>query len=49
MLKKEKDKIDREWIILMEEAYWLGLSVTEVKEFIRLQSKKFVISIDSDA
>ncbi|MED4156295.1 hypothetical protein [Priestia aryabhattai] len=49
MLKEEKDKIDGEWFILMEEAYRLGLSVAEVREFIYLNSKGFIISIDRDS
>ncbi|MFB8426932.1 DNA-binding anti-repressor SinI [Priestia aryabhattai] len=34
MLKDEDKKCDQEWISLIEEAYYLGLSITEVKEFI---------------
>lgn len=49
MLKEEKDKIDGEWFMLMEEAYRLGLSVAEVREFIYVNSKGFIISIDSDS
>jgi hypothetical protein len=42
VLKEENDKVDGEWIILMEEAYQLGLSIAEVKDFIRLNSKESV-------
>ncbi|WP_176586075.1 DNA-binding anti-repressor SinI [Priestia megaterium] len=40
MLKKEGKKFDKEWIGLMKEAYQLGLSTVEVKEFIYLNPKK---------
>lgn len=39
MLKEEND-IDWEWIVLMEEAYQLGLSVVEVRAFIHLNSRE---------
>ncbi|WP_151874535.1 DNA-binding anti-repressor SinI [Priestia megaterium] len=39
MLKKEDKKFDKEWISLMKEAYQLGLSIVEVKEFIYLNQK----------
>ncbi|MFP3669437.1 DNA-binding anti-repressor SinI [Priestia sp. SIMBA_032] len=34
MLKEEDGKLNQEWISLMKEAYQLGLSIVEVKEFI---------------
>jgi Anti-repressor SinI len=34
VLKKEGNRLDQEWIILMKEAHQLGLSILEVKEFI---------------
>ncbi|WP_256972476.1 anti-repressor SinI family protein [Priestia aryabhattai] len=34
MLKEEDNKLDEEWISLMKEAYHLGLSIVEIKEFI---------------
>ena len=37
---KEDSKIDQEWIALMKEAYQLGLSITEVKEFIYSNQKE---------
>ncbi|MEK1833489.1 hypothetical protein AAAC51_44910 [Priestia megaterium] len=42
MFKEENNKVDWEWIILMEEAYQLGLSIAEVKDFISLNSKESV-------
>ncbi|WP_280169342.1 anti-repressor SinI family protein [Priestia megaterium] len=39
MLKEDK-KLDQEWINLIEEAYHLGLSIGEVKEFIYSNQKK---------
>ena len=39
MLKKD-NKFDQEWISLMKEAYHLGLSVVEVKEFIYAKQKE---------
>jgi len=37
---KEDSKLDQEWIDLMKEAYQLGLSITEVKEFIYSNQKE---------
>ncbi|MED4030202.1 anti-repressor SinI family protein [Priestia megaterium] len=34
MLTEENNEFDQEWITLIKEAYHLGLSVEEVKEFI---------------
>jgi DNA-binding transcriptional MerR regulator len=34
LLKEEDNKLDLEWISLVKEAYHLGLSIVEVKEFI---------------
>ncbi|WP_322552801.1 DNA-binding anti-repressor SinI [Priestia megaterium] len=39
MLKEEDNKFDKEWIGLMKEAYHLGLSIIEVKEFIYSNEK----------
>lgn len=39
MLKEEDNKLDEEWISLVKEAYHLGLSIVEVKEFIDLNPK----------
>jgi len=39
VLKKD-NKFDQEWISLMKEAYHLGLSVVEVKEFIYAKQKE---------
>ncbi|MED4761421.1 MULTISPECIES: DNA-binding anti-repressor SinI [Priestia] len=40
MLKEESSRLDREWISLMKEAYQLGLSIVEVKEFIYSSQKE---------
>ena len=40
MLKEEDNTLDEEWISLMKEAYQLGLSIVEVKEFIYLNPKE---------
>ena len=40
MLKEEDNKLDQEWISLMKEAYHLGLSNIEVKEFIYSKQKE---------
>ncbi|WP_394542398.1 DNA-binding anti-repressor SinI [Priestia aryabhattai] len=32
---KEKVDLEKEWILLMREAYEMGLSVDEVKEFVQ--------------
>ena len=40
MLKEEDNKFDPEWISLMKEAYHLGLSNIEVKEFIYSKQKE---------
>ncbi|MGG2085456.1 DNA-binding anti-repressor SinI [Priestia aryabhattai] len=40
MLKEEDNKFDQEWISLMKEAYHLGLSNIEVKEFIYSKQKE---------
>ncbi|MED4256731.1 DNA-binding anti-repressor SinI [Priestia megaterium] len=40
MLKEEDNTLNQEWISLMKEAYQLGLSIVEVKEFIYLNQKK---------
>jgi len=37
---KEDSKLDQEWISLMKEAYQLGLSIVEVKEFIYSNQKE---------
>ncbi|MEJ9227865.1 MULTISPECIES: DNA-binding anti-repressor SinI [Priestia] len=37
---KEDNELDQEWISLMKEAYHLGLSVVEVKEFIYSKQKE---------
>ncbi|NGY76280.1 DNA-binding anti-repressor SinI (plasmid) [Bacillus megaterium] len=39
MLKEEDGKLNQEWISLMKEAYQLGLSIVEVKEFIYSNQK----------
>ncbi|WP_454844703.1 anti-repressor SinI family protein [Priestia megaterium] len=39
---KEDNKFDQEWIGLMKEAYHLGLSIVEVKEFIYSKQKELV-------
>ncbi|MFS2174018.1 DNA-binding anti-repressor SinI [Priestia megaterium] len=39
---KEDEKVDSEWISLIEEAYDLGLSIAEVKEFIYSKQKESV-------
>ncbi|MDH2363943.1 DNA-binding anti-repressor SinI [Priestia megaterium] len=39
---KEDNKLDQEWISLMKEAYHLGLSIVEVKEFIYSKQKELV-------
>jgi len=40
VLKEEDNKFDQEWISLMKEAYHLGLSNIEVKEFIYSKQKE---------
>ncbi|GAB1793151.1 DNA-binding anti-repressor SinI [Priestia sp. JNUCC 25] len=40
MLKEEGEKFDQEWISLIEEAYYLGLSIAEIKEFIYSKQKE---------
>ncbi|MFE7084377.1 DNA-binding anti-repressor SinI [Priestia megaterium] len=40
MLKKGEKKFDQEWISLMKEAYYLGLSIAEVKKFIYSKQKE---------
>ncbi|MBU8756951.1 DNA-binding anti-repressor SinI [Priestia megaterium] len=40
MLKEEYSRLDQEWISLMKEAYQLGLSTVEVKEFIYSSQKE---------
>ncbi|MGG2089007.1 DNA-binding anti-repressor SinI [Priestia aryabhattai] len=42
MLKEKDSKLNQEWINLMKEAYQLGLSIVEVKEFINSNHKEFV-------
>ncbi|MBK0009752.1 anti-repressor SinI family protein [Bacillus sp. S35] len=37
---KEDNVLDQEWVSLMKEAYHLGLSVVEVKEFIYSKQKE---------
>jgi len=32
---KEKVDLEKEWILLMKEAYEMGLSIDEVKDFVR--------------
>jgi hypothetical protein len=39
VLRKEDSRLDQEWISLMKEAYQLGLSIVEVKEFIYSNQK----------
>jgi len=39
-LSKEDSKLDQEWVNLMKEAYQLGLSIIEVKEFIYSNQKE---------
>ncbi|WP_427127341.1 DNA-binding anti-repressor SinI (plasmid) [Priestia megaterium] len=39
---KEDEKVDSEWVSLIEEAYYLGLSISEVKEFIYSKQKELV-------
>jgi len=39
VLKEENNTLDQEWISLMKEAYQLGLSIGQVKEFIYLNQK----------
>jgi hypothetical protein len=40
VLKEEDNNFDQEWICLMKEAYHLGLSIVEVKEFIYSKQKE---------
>jgi len=40
MLKEEYSRLNRELISLMKEAYQLGLSIVEVKEFIYSSQKE---------
>jgi len=40
VLKEEDNRLDQEWIILMKEAYQLGLSFVEVKEFVYSNQKE---------
>ncbi|MBZ5482342.1 DNA-binding anti-repressor SinI (plasmid) [Priestia megaterium] len=42
MLKEEDNTFDQEWISLIKEAYHLGLSIIEVKEFIYSKRKELV-------
>ncbi|MBE2977200.1 DNA-binding anti-repressor SinI [Priestia megaterium] len=37
---KEENKLDQEWISLIQEAYQLGLSIVEIKEFIYSNQKE---------
>ncbi|MGW9019779.1 DNA-binding anti-repressor SinI [Priestia megaterium] len=37
---KEDNKFDQEWISLMKEAYHIGLSIVEVKEYIYSKQKE---------
>ncbi|MBU8589303.1 SinR repressor domain-containing protein dimerization [Priestia megaterium] len=37
---EEENKLDREWINLMKEAYQLDLSTVEIKEFIYPNQKE---------
>ncbi|MFE7084332.1 DNA-binding anti-repressor SinI [Priestia megaterium] len=37
-------KFDQEWISLINEAYYLGLSIEEVKEFIYSKQKKLFLN-----
>ena len=37
---EEENKLDQEWISLMKEAYLLGLSIVEIKEFIHSNLKE---------
>ncbi|MED4287201.1 DNA-binding anti-repressor SinI [Priestia megaterium] len=37
---EEENKLDGEWISLMKEAYQLGLSTVEIKEFIYPNQKE---------
>ncbi|MCM3018688.1 DNA-binding anti-repressor SinI [Priestia megaterium] len=32
---KEKVDLEKEWILLMKEAYKIGLSIDEVKKFVK--------------
>ncbi|MEH7609422.1 DNA-binding anti-repressor SinI [Priestia megaterium] len=36
---KEKVDLEKEWILLMKEAYEMGLSIDEVKKFVQ-ESKR---------
>jgi len=40
VLKEKDNTFDQEWIGLMKEAYHLGLSIVEVKEFIYSDQKE---------
>ncbi|WP_280157728.1 DNA-binding anti-repressor SinI (plasmid) [Priestia aryabhattai] len=40
--KRKNSKLGQEWTSLMKEAYQLGLSIVEVKEFINSNRKEFV-------
>jgi len=40
VLKEEDNTLEQEWVSLMKEAYRLGLSIVEVKEFIYLNQKE---------
>ena len=37
---EEENKLDQEWISLIKEAYQLGLSIVEIKEFIYSKLKE---------
>lgn len=39
-MSKKDSKLDQEWISLMKEAHQLGLSISEIKEFIYLKQKE---------
>ncbi|WP_374989526.1 DNA-binding anti-repressor SinI (plasmid) [Priestia megaterium] len=40
MLKEKDNTFDQEWVSLMKEAYQLGLSLVEIKEFIYSNQKE---------
>ncbi|MDH2364067.1 DNA-binding anti-repressor SinI [Priestia megaterium] len=40
MLKEKDNTFDQEWVSLMKEAYHLGLSIVEIKEFIYSDQKE---------
>ncbi|WP_420842496.1 anti-repressor SinI family protein [Halalkalibacter alkaliphilus] len=37
-MNNQSDKLDHEWLMLIEEAKKLGLSVEEVRNFLKLQA-----------